>query len=279
MPELPEVETIRRDLEGKICGRRFTAVRIPPDSGKPVPVLKGIDEADFREGVVGARVDGVSRRGKFIVMHLDTDAHLVVHLRMTGALLHRNPDAEPDKYVRAILTLDDGMELRFSDLRKFGGFWLMESTEEVARGLGPEPLEEGFTEDVLVEALKDRKAPVKSIILDQRRIAGIGNIYADEALFAAGIDPRKLGVEITPEEIGRLHRSIRSVLLAGVESRGASFSDYRDANGDSGRMQMLVQVFRRTGKPCYVCGSLIERTKVGGRSTHFCPRCQNVSPG
>ena len=274
MPELPEVETIRRDLEAKIGGKRFTSVRIPPDTGKPVPVLKGIDEADFREGVVGARVEGVSRRGKFIVIHLDTGAHLVVHLRMTGALLHRHPDAEPDKYVRAILSLDDGMELRFSDLRKFGGLWLLESAEDISRGLGPEPLEEGFTEDVLAEALKGRKAPVKSIILDQRRIAGIGNIYADEALFASGIEPRRLGLDLSPDEIGRLHRSIRSVLLAGVESRGASFSDYRDADGNSGRMQMHVQVFRRTGKPCYRCGTPIGRTKVGGRSTHFCPHCQ-----
>jgi formamidopyrimidine-DNA glycosylase len=269
MPELPEVETIRRDLEAKIGGRRITSVRLPPDTGKPVPVLKGIDEADFREGVVGARVEGVSRRGKFLVMHLDTGAHLVVHLRMTGALLHRRPEAEPDNYVRAVLSLDDGMELRFSDLRKFGGFWLVESLEGVSEALGPEPLEEGFTEDVLVEALKDRKAPVKSIILDQRRIAGIGNIYADEALFAAGVDPRRLGKDIAQDEVTRLHRSIRSVLLAGVESRGASFSDYRDADGRAGSMQMHVQVFRRTGKPCYVCSTPIERVKVGGRSTHF----------
>ena len=274
MPELPEVETIRRDLEAKIGGRRFTSVRIPPDTGKPVPVLKGIDEADFREGLVGARVEGVSRRGKSLAMHLDTGAHVVVHLRMTGALLHRRPEADPDKYVRAVLAFDDGMELRFSDLRKFGGFWLVESLDVVSEALGPEPLEEGFSEEVLVAALKDRKAPVKSIILDQRRIAGIGNIYADEALFVAGIDPRRLGKDVAPEEIARLHHAIRSVLLAGVESRGASFSDYRDADGRTGSMQMHVKVFRRTGKPCYVCVTPIERCKVGGRSTHFCPKCQ-----
>src|SRR5438874_8196784 len=161
MPELPEVETIRRDLEAKIIGRRFTALRIPADTGKPVPVLKGIDEADFREGVVGARIEGVSRRGKFLVLHLDTGAHLVVHLRMTGALLHRQPEAEPDKYVRAVLSLDDGTELRFSDLRKFGGFWLVDSLDAISESLGPEPLGEGFAKEILMAALKDRKAPVK----------------------------------------------------------------------------------------------------------------------
>ena len=275
MPELPEVETIRRDLETKIAGRRFTAVRIPPDTGKPVPVLKGVDEADFREGVVGVRIEGVSRRGKFLILHLDTGAHLVVHLRMTGALLHRRPESDPDKYVRAVLSLDDGTELRFSDLRKFGGFWLLESPDDISTDLGPEPLGEGFSREVLEQAFANRKAPVKSIILDQRRIAGIGNIYADEALFEAGIDPRRLGKDIRPDEITRLHRAIQAVLLAGVESRGASFSDYRDADGNAGSMQMHVKVFRRTGKPCYVCETPIERTRVGGRSTHFCPKCQS----
>jgi formamidopyrimidine-DNA glycosylase len=275
MPELPEVETIRRDLESRIAGRRFTSVRIPPDTGKPVPVLKGIDESSFREGIVGASIEGVSRRGKYLVFHLDSGRLLVVHLRMTGALLHRKPDDAPDKYVRAVLSLDDATELRFSDLRKFGGFWLVDDvSESTTTGLGPEPLSEGFTQELLAAALAGRKAPVKSIILDQRRIAGIGNIYADEACYAAGIDPRRLGGELTVDDVSRLTGSIRDVLLAGVESRGASFSDYRDADGKSGSMQMHVKVFRRTGKPCYTCGTIIERVKVGGRSTHFCPTCQ-----
>jgi formamidopyrimidine-DNA glycosylase len=240
-----------------------------------VPVLKNRDEASFREAVVGARIEGVSRRGKLLALHLDTGEHLVVHLRMTGALLHRTPDAPPDRYVRAVLSLDDGTELRFSDLRKFGGFWLVDAVEDaMMTGIGPEPLSEGFTAPLLVALLAGRKAPVKSIILDQRGIAGIGNIYADEALFAAGIDPRRLGIDVLEGEIASLHESIRSVLLAGVESRGASFRDYRDADGKAGSMQMHVRVFRRTGKPCYVCGETILRTKVGGRSTHYCPKCQ-----
>jgi formamidopyrimidine-DNA glycosylase len=275
VPELPEVETIRRDLESRITGRRIKAVRIPPDTGKPVPVLKGIDEASFREGVVGARIEGVERRGKYLAMRLDTGSFIVVHLRMTGALLHRVSDAEPDRFLRAVLELDDGTELRFTDIRKFGGFWLVDDVSEaVVGGLGPEPLSEGFTVELLAAALRGRKTPVKSILLDQSRIAGIGNIYADEACFAAGIDPRRLGGTIKKPQVVRLHKAIQDVLMFGVESRGASFRDYQDVEGKDGNMQMHVKVFRRTGKPCYECGSTIQRVVIGGRSTHFCPKCQ-----
>ncbi len=271
MPELPEVETIRRDLAPRLLGRTITRVEVPVDR---VPVIKGIDEADFRERLVGSEVQAVERRGKFLAFHLRSGDHLVVHLRMTGALLHRQPSDPPDRYVRAILSLDDGSEVRFSDLRKFGGLWLVEDLSEVLDGLGPEPLGDSFTEEMLAVILAGRKAPVKAVILDQRRLAGIGNIYADEALYEAGIDPRRLGGDLTPDEVSRLYRAIRQVLEAGVESRGASFRDYIDADGREGSMQLYVKVFRRTGKPCYRCGAPIERVKVGGRSTHFCPKCQ-----
>jgi formamidopyrimidine-DNA glycosylase len=275
MPELPEVETIRRDLEGRILGRRITAVRLPPDTGKPVPVLKGIDEAGFREGVVGATIEAVERRGKYLALRLDTGLLIAVHLRMTGKLLHRDAGAEPDRFLRIILVFDDGTELRFTDVRKFGGFWLVDNVDEaMSTPMGPEPLSEGFTLQGLKAALAGRKAPVKAVILDQRRIAGVGNIYADEACFEAGIDPRRLGGTLKAKEVSRLHASVRNVLHLGVESRGASFRDYADADGKDGGMQMLVKVFRRTGKPCYTCGTIIERTKVGGRSTHYCPKCQ-----
>jgi formamidopyrimidine-DNA glycosylase len=275
MPELPEVETIRQDLDARIAGRVITAVSLAPDSGRPVPVLKGIDEAGFREGVVGCRIESVERRGKYLVLRLDSGSMVVVHLRMTGALLHRPPHAPPDRFLRIVLSLDDGSELRFTDIRKFGGIWLVDDVADaIATALGPEPLSEGFTEALLAEALAGRKAPVKSIILDQRHIAGIGNIYADEACFAAGLDPRRTGASLTPADVKALHEAVRQVLLFGVESRGASFRDYQDADGKAGNMQMYVKVFRRTGKPCYTCGTAIERTKVGGRSTHYCPQCQ-----
>jgi formamidopyrimidine-DNA glycosylase len=275
MPELPEVETIRRDLDARVSGRRITAVSLVPDSGRPVAVLKGIDETSFREGVVGARVESVERRGKYLVLRLDTGSMVVVHLRMTGVLLHRPADAPPDRFLRIVLSLDDGSELRFTDIRKFGGLWLVDDiADAMATALGPEPLGESFTESLLAEALAGRKAPVKSIILDQRHIAGVGNIYADEACFAAGIDPRRTGASLTPSDVKALHEAVRQVLLFGVESRGASFRDYQDADGKAGNMQMYVKVFRRTGKPCYTCGTAIERTRVGGRSTHYCPQCQ-----
>jgi formamidopyrimidine-DNA glycosylase len=248
---------------------------LAPDSGRPVPVLKAIDEASFREGVVGGRIESVERRGKYLVLRLDSGSMVVVHLRMTGALLHRPAHAPPDRFLRIVLSLDDGSELRFTDIRKFGGLWLVDDVADaIATALGPEPLSEGFTEALLAEALAGRKAPVKSIILDQRHIAGIGNIYADEACFAAGIDPRRTGASLMPSDAKALHEAVRQVLLFGVESRGASFRDYQDADGKAGNMQMYVKVFRRTGKPCYTCGTAIERTKVGGRSTHYCPQCQ-----
>jgi formamidopyrimidine-DNA glycosylase len=171
--------------------------------------------------------------------------------------------------------MDGGHELRFTDMRKFGGFWLLEDFAGASKGgLGPEPLSDAFTPEVLAAALAGRKAPVKSILLDQKHVAGIGNIYADEACYAACIDPRRLGADVTPEEVVRLHAAVRDILRFGVESRGASFRDYKDANGDEGSMQMLVKVFRRTGKPCFSCDTPIERVKLGGRSTHFCPKCQ-----
>jgi len=269
MPELPEVETIRRDLEPRLIGRRIERVEVPKDR---VPVIEGGDEASFREGVTGARIEALGRRGKFLVFELDTGDKLVVHLRMTGKLLL--PDAPLVGHLRAAFWLDDGSTLRFTDMRKFGRLWLVPSLSPLFDRIGPEPLSEGFSLGTLASALAGRKAPVKSVILDQRRIAGIGNIYADEALFAARVLPTRPGGELSGDEVARLHAAIRSVLLRGVESRGASFRDYVDAEGQSGGMQMLVQVFRRTGKPCYACGALIERCKVGGRSTHYCPNCQ-----
>ena len=272
MPELPEVETIRRGLEARLAGRTITGLRIPPDRGKPVPVIKGMDEATFREGVVGTRIEGVSRRGKYLALNLDSSMMLVIHLRMTGALLFsEDPD---DPHVRAVFTLDDGTVMRFTDVRKFGGLWLVDELSQVTPNLGLEPLGEEFLPDVLIAAVTGRKAPVKSILLDQRSIAGIGNIYADEACFLAGIDPRRHGLTLTAEEVCSLHAAIREVLNKGIENGGASFRDYRNTTGNIGSMQKMVKVFRRTGQECYKCSSLVQRTVLGGRSTHFCPTCQ-----
>jgi formamidopyrimidine-DNA glycosylase len=276
MPELPEVETIRRDLLPVLTGRVFTHAWVSPDAPR---LVQAPSPADFTRLLTGRRIEDISRRGKFLAFHLSGGLYLVVHLRMTGALLHRASDAPPDRYVRAVLSLDDGSALRFSDLRKFGALWLVPDLSTVLGRLGPEPLESGLTPSLLRELTARRRAPIKSVLLDQRALAGLGNIYADEALFAAGLHPQRPAASLSDAEVERLHEAIGRVLTAALADRGASFSDYVDASGHEGRHQFRVQVFRRTGQPCYVCGREIARVKVAGRSSHFCPQCQPLEPG
>jgi formamidopyrimidine-DNA glycosylase len=276
MPELPEVETIRRDLLPLLRGRAFTHAWVSPDA---LRLVQALPLADFTRLLPGKRIEDISRRGKFLVFHLSGGLYLVVHLRMTGALLHRASGAPPDRYVRAVLSLDDGSELRFSDLRKFGALWLVPDPSMVLGRLGPEPLEGGLTPSLLRELTARRRAPIKSVLLDQRALAGLGNIYADEALFDAGLHPQRPASSLSDPEVERLHEAIRRVLTAALEDRGASFRDYVDASGQEGRHQFRVKVFRRTGQPCYVCGHEIARVKVAGRSSHFCPKCQPLEPG
>ena len=271
MPELPEVETIRRDLEPRLRGRAITAVCITPDA---VPLVDGASPAAFARRLTGRRIERLSRRGKYLILHLSGGLYLVVHLRMTGAFLYRDAAAPADRYVRAVLALDDGAELRFADLRKLGRLRLAAHPDEAVGKLGPEPLDAVFTAAALRQAIGRRRAPIKAVLLDQRALAGLGNIYADEALFAARIHPLRRAETLSEAENGRLHRSIRRVLRDALDNRGASFRDYVDGGGREGRHQFHGKVFRRTGQPCYVCGAEIERTKVGGRSTHFCPKCQ-----
>ena len=275
MPELPEVETIRCDLHPRVCGRTITAVRITPDA---VPLVDGASPADFERRLKGRRIEGLSRRGKYLILHLSGGLHLVVHLRMTGALLHRDAAAPAERYLRAVLALDDGTELRFTDLRKLGRLRLVAHPDEAVGRLGPEPLDARFTAAALRQAIGKRRAPIKAVLLDQRALAGLGNIYADEALFAARIHPLRRADTLTEAENRRLHRSIRRVLRDALENRGASFRDYVDGGGREGRHQFHVKVFRRTGQPCYVCRATIERIRLGGRGTHFCPRCQPFNP-
>jgi formamidopyrimidine-DNA glycosylase len=229
--------------------------------------------AEFVRLLPGQRIDDISRRGKFMVFHLSGGLHLITHLGMTGALLHRPAGAPPDRYVRAVFSLDDGSELRFSDLRKFGGLWLVPDPSLVVGRLGPEALD-GLTPSLLRELTARRRAPIKSLLLDQRALAGLGNIYADEALFAAGLHPQRPASSLSDSEVERLHEGIVRVLLAALGDRGSSFRDYVDSSGREGMHQLRVQVFRRTGQPCYACGAEIARVKLSGRSTHFCPKCQ-----
>ncbi len=271
MPELPEVETIRRDLEPLVVGRRIVCVEV--DEGT-IQLLAGAPIEALRANLVGRTFTSMGRRGKYLLVGMDDGRTLVLHLRMTGRLLWRDHDAPVEIYERARLVLDDGHDLRWSDLRKFGTWRVVDDANDVVGKLGPEPIDETFTLRQFRAALAGRTAPVKAVLLDQRRMSGLGNIYVDEALYEAGIRPDTPAGWVSPAATKRLYASARAVLERGIENRGASFRDYVDGQGRAGKQHMLVQVFRRTGKPCYACGTEIVRTVVGGRGTHFCPKCQ-----
>ena len=273
MPELPEVETIRRDLLPRLVGRTVIEVWLSPNAPK---LVRRPSPQELAAGLRGRRIEEIARRGKYLLFLLDDGRTWIVHLRMTGGLVWRRPSEPQDPYVRARFVLEDGHELRFRDPRKLGEMWLVEDPQEVVGKLGPEPLAEGFTPEALGARLAERRAPVKAVLLDQTALAGLGNIYADEALFAAGVHPRRPAASLSLQEGLRLHRAIGQVLAQALAYRGTSFRFYVDAQGQKGEHQLHVQVFRRTGQPCYACGTPIERIKVGGRSTHFCPGCQEV---
>lgn len=269
MPELPEVETIVRGLRGPLVGRQFTGIRVGWQNLVARPSVE-----EFERGLVGQRILAVKRRGKYLVVALSGGDSLIVHLRMTGRLLIVNSDDEFDKHDHLIFELDDGKELRFNEMRKLGRVYLVDDEDEVVGGLGPEPLDDDFTLADFAILLSARRGKIKPLLLNQRFIAGIGNIYADEALFAARIHPERKADTLTAEEIERLYDAIRQVLRQGIENSGTTLSAYRDAEGREGRNQEVLQVSRNTGQPCPRCGTPIERTVVGGRGTYLCPRCQ-----
>ncbi len=270
MPELPEVETIRRDLTPLVLGRTIMEAWVSPDAPKLVQLLP---PDELCRALAGQRIDDLARRGKYLLFRLASGLVWVVHLRMTGSLQQSTSGCPADPYLRARFRLDDGSWLCYRDLRKLGLIWLVDDESTVVGKLGPEPLGEEFGPQDLRRLLL-RSAPVKSVLLDQAAIAGIGNIYADEALFVAGINPRRAARGLSRQASDRLHAAIRQVLVEAMGNRGSSFRDYVDSAGQEGKHQLHVRVFRRTGQPCSECGTPIRRVKVGGRSTHFCPRCQ-----
>ncbi len=272
MPELPEVETIVNELRPLLAGRRIARVAVEWPGA-----LGGMDPADFADRLAGQQIGDVRRRAKYIQILLDASEVLLVHLRMTGRLLLRPAGAPSDPYTRVVLGFADGGELRFADLRKFGRLSLLraEEAEQVLAKVGPEPLAEGFAAEDLACIFGKRKAPVKSALLDQTALAGLGNIYADEALFLAGIHPLRRADTLGEAEWQRLHAAIRRTLSEGIAHRGTTFRSYRDAQGRTGSHQESLNVYRRTGLPCPRCGTAIERLVIGGRSSHLCPRCQS----
>ena len=271
MPELPEVETIRRDLAPLVVGRRITGIEVDPAT---VQLLARAPVEALRASLVGRSFVSLDRRGKYLLFGLDDGRTFVVHLRMTGRIVWRHSSDPVETYQRAKIVLDNAYDLRWSDLRKFGTWRIVDDVSEAIGRLGPEPIDPGLTFEVFRIAFGGRSAPVKSVLLDQRRFAGLGNIYVDEALYEARIRPDTPAGTLTASALRRLFASCRAVLERGIENRGASFSDYVDGQGNAGSQHLYVQVFRRTNKPCYACGSIIERIVVGGRATHYCPACQ-----
>ena len=269
MPELPEVETVVRAIRPKLLNR--TIVDYQNDWGNRIKSHP--DAASLRSQIVGQMIVDVRRRAKFIVVVLTHD-FLVMHLRMSGHLSVVSAETPPDKYVHDTFTLDNNTELRFRDTRKFGTVALVSDENQVLGKLGYEPLSDHFTVDALRDIVQSRKRQMKPLLLDQTHVAGIGNIYADEALFGANIDPRRQANTLTETEIERLYHAIRSVLQEGIDREGATISTYVKPDGEKGDMQNAVNVFRRTDAPCYTCGTPIQRIKLAQRSTHFCPVCQ-----
>ena len=275
MPELPEVETIRRDLADAVGGRRIEAVRVhQPDILMNLPSVEA-----FRREVAGRTVRRLERRAKYLLFRLDDGRVLQVQLRMTGrfALGTEPPDPGEFRHVAAELDLDDGRTLYYDDMRRLGGFRLLapERWREEDRRLGPEPLADEFGPGELADALAGSRAPVKNLLLDQERLAGVGNIYASEALHAAGLDPRRPGRQLGQDEIGRLHAALRSVLGDALAHAGTTFRDYRAVDGRSGRFQERLRVYARDGEACPRCGQAVRRIVQAGRSTYFCPGCQD----
>lgn len=263
MPELPEVETIRRDIEPWVKNKAIKAVR----ANKAKRVLREIGIKGLRKALKGKRIERVERRGKYLIFKLSSGGCLLIHLGMTGKVMKR-----PDRFVKVEFKLNNGKSFYFSDIRMFGR--VAYSDHYPVLKLGPEPLTDDFTPERFGEMLRHRKTNIKNLLLDQKSLAGVGNIYASEALYLAGIGPKRKAGSLKKAEIKKLHRAIRQVLFEGIRHRGTTISDYRDAQGGTGGYQHRLRVYDREGKPCRRCKSTIKRIVIGQRSTYYCPRCQ-----
>ncbi len=266
MPELPEVQTIADALAPLIVGQTITAVSV-----LWAGVVDSPEPALFIDALCGRRILEVGRRGKYMLFRLDDDRWLVMHLRMTGEM-RVVPMSEPlDRHDHLVFRLADGQEWRFRDQRKFGRAYLVDDPAQIVGRLGPEPLSPAFTASHLAAVLAGRRAPIKSLLLDQRIVAGIGNIYADESLYRARIHPLIEGGALDEAQREALVGAVRTVIQQALAEMGTTLRDYRRPDGSLGNFQNRLQVFRRTDEPCPSCGAPIRRIVVGGRSTHFCP--------
>ncbi len=273
MPELPEVETVRRSLEPQVLEQTILEADVYYGG-----IIKAPDPHTFCDRIKGRRVKSVLRRGKYLIFTLDLSTMLVIHLRMTGQLLVCGREAPLKKHTHLVFRLSGGQELRFIDIRKFGLVYLVENNDMSAvkglHTLGPEPLAEDFTWGGLAEKLKKRRGALKAFLLDQSQIAGIGNIYADEILFQAGLHPERKPQDLKPQEVKNLYAAIRFKLQEGIDFRGTSIRDYIDAKGEKGSFQNRLQVYDRAGRPCMRCGQILKKKVIAGRGSVYCPNCQ-----
>jgi formamidopyrimidine-DNA glycosylase len=266
MPELPEVQTVVTTLQPRVVGRtikRVVSLRADIVTPSDVPLAQLLQER---------RIDSVTRRGKRIVFTLHDGNRFYVHLGMTGQLTVTPGNAAVPPHTHMELELDTGEQLRYRDPRRFGGVWWLGHNAIGDEGMGPEPLK--LRPAQLLRRLHQTTRAVKNALMDQTVVAGLGNIYVDESLFAAGIHPLSPANELTMEQVARLNRAIKTTLRRAIRHRGSTLRDYRDAEGESGAFQKLHRVYDRTGEPCRRCRTAIERIVLGGRSTHFCPKCQ-----
>ena len=268
MPELPEVELVVQGLRPDVVGRTFTSVTFdwPRQIAAPSP-----DE--FRARVPGQKVVALERRGKYIVFKLSSDT-LLVHLRMTGRLYVTGDGVHADKWVHVVFDMDSGKQLQYSDARKFGRMHLLADPEEILGKIGPEPLDDDFGVADFSAQIERRKGAIKPLLLNQAFLAGIGNIYADEALWLARIDPRRKADTLQAAEVEQLYGAVRTVLQKGIEHEGASINWYRKPDGTKGESQNHFVVYGRSGEPCLNCGRPISKITLGQRGTHFCSACQ-----
>ncbi len=277
MPELPEVETTRRQLEPHLVGRRFDGVEIHDPR-----LVRPFDPVAVAAELEGERVAALERRGKYLIVRFESGRALLIHLRMTGSLRHAaSGTLADDPHRRAVVNLDDGSDVSYRDVRRFGTWQLLEAGElepYLEERLGVEPLERTFTARRLATQLEGRRAPVKAALLDQRTVAGLGNIYVDEALWRAQIHPLRPARTLDQEELARLTRAIKDALKAGVKRQGASLRDYSTPDGGRGRMQDRFRVYGREGRPCGRCGTPIDKIRTAGRGTWYCPSCQRLEP-
>jgi formamidopyrimidine-DNA glycosylase len=264
MPELPEVETIARKLEPELVGRTIKEADLYWSRALAMP-----SPGKFKEQIQGQRIKGVARRAKYFILHL-SDFDLLVHLRMSGDLFIKNSTTEPGKHDRLVIKLSGNKSLVFNDTRKFGRVWLTANPEEVLGKLGPEPLDKDFTSQWLYTSLQNKHRQLKPLLLDQTFLAGLGNIYTDEALHIAKLHPLGMSDSVSKKRAQALHEAIRQVLKEGIRRNGASIDwAYR-----GGEFQNYFRVYDREGKPCFICGTQIQKLIVGQRGTHICPKCQ-----